>query len=478
MVFSSLKFIFIFLPVFFLIYGLLPQFFPIKWFDPPKLQFRNFVLLVGSLVFYAFGLTAHPFLYMSLFILTILFNFIVGNFIAHFRHSAKLWLIFGIVFNFWWLVAFKYTGFIFTNLNHIGFSLTVKDIIAPLGISFVTFQNVSYLVDVYRRETKPEESFLNYGVYISMFPQLSNGPIVRYKDVADDLVNERRHTPSKIENGLRTFTIGLGYKVILADQIGLLWGDIQGIGFKNISTPLAWLGIIAFSFQLYFDFCGYSLMAMGLGELFGFKIPENFRHPYAATSMSDFWRRWHITLGSWFREYIYIPLGGNRQGSSKTVRNFFIVWLFTGIWHGASWNFVLWGLVLFGLIMLERFYIGDFLKEHRIVAHLYMALVIPLTWLLFAVTDMKQIGIYLVRLIPFIKNNAIIHEGDYAEKWKIYWKYFVGCFIFCTPLPELIYKKIKRSPITPVLLLVVFWCAVYIMYRRGGNVDPFLYDRF
>lgn len=465
MVFSSLKFIFIFLPLFIIAYIA----------APPKA--KNAVILADSLIFYAFGVAENP-IYIPLFLMTILFNFIIGSFIGHFHKSAKLWLVFGIIFNFWWLIFFKYTGFIFTNLNHIGFSLTVKDIIAPLGISFVTFQNVAYLVDVYRREIAPEESFINYGVYISMFPQLSNGPIVRYREVADDLVNEHRHSPSKIENGLKTFTIGLGYKVLLADQIGLLWRDISSIGVQSISTGLAWLGIIAYSFQLYFDFCGYSLMAMGLGELLGFRIPVNFDHPYASTSMSEFWRRWHITLGSWFREYIYIPLGGNRQGKAKTIRNFFIVWLFTGLWHGASWNFVLWGMVLFGLIMLERFYIGEYLKEHRIVAHLYMALVIPLTWLLFAVTDMKQLGTYLVRLIPFIPHSGNIKPGDCAEHWAVYWKYFIACFVFCTPVPERIYKKIKRSPVTAFLLLAVFWGAVYFMYRRGGADDPFLYDRF
>lgn len=465
MVFSSLKFIFIFLPLFFAIYG----------FTPPK--YKNAVLFAGSILFYSLGVLEKP-IYILLFLLTILFNFIIGSFIGHFRRSAKLWLILGIVFNFWWLIFFKYTGFIFTNLNHIGMSLTVKDIVLPMGISFYTFQNVAYIIDVYRRDIEPEENFINYGVYISMFPQLSNGPIVRYKEVADDLVNVRRHSPSKIENGLKTFTIGLGYKILLADQIGLLWRDISSIGVKSISTGLAWMGIFAYSFQLYFDFCGYSLMAMGLGELLGFRIPENFRHPYMAVTMSDFWRRWHITLGSWFREYIYIPLGGNRHGDRNTIRNFFIVWLFTGLWHGASWNFVLWGMVLFGLLMLERFYIGKYLNEHKGVGHLYMFFVIPLTWLIFAVTDFRQLGIYFLRLIPFIPHSGNINAGDVAKHWGIYWKYFIACFVFCTPLPEHIYKKIKRSPASAVLLLAVFWASVYFMYRRGGADDPFLYDRF
>jgi alginate O-acetyltransferase complex protein AlgI len=309
-----------------------------------------------------------------------------------------------------------------------------------------------------------------------MFPQLIAGPIVKYETVAAQLRN-RTHSIKRVEGGLKTFTIGLGYKVLLANQIGGLWKKIGDIGYQSISTKLAWLGIIAFTFQIYFDFCGYSYMAIGLGRIMGFDIPQNFNHPYMSTTMGELWRRWHMTLGNWFKEYVYIPLGGNRVKTSLVVRNFFVVWLFTGVWHGASWNFVIWGMVLFGLIMLERFVIGDFLNKYKIVGHLYMFLVIPLTWLLFAITDFRQLGIYFSRLVPiFPVKTYAVNSGDFAKFFRIYWKYFVAGTIFSTNIPEKIYKKIKDSYFIVILLLIVFWASVYCMYQ--GKDDPFLYYTF
>ncbi|HRU97535.1 MBOAT family protein [Ruminococcus sp. XPD3002] len=464
MVFSSLEFIFIFLPAFMAVYALTPS------------RYKNAILFLGSIIFYSMGVLNNP-IYIMLFLLTILFNFIIGEFIYYKRRSAKAWLTLGIIFNFWWLVFFKYSGFFLTNANALlRTHMTVKDIILPIGISFYTFQNVSYIIDVYRRKTRSEQSLVNYGAYISMFPQLIAGPIVTYGTVAEQL-KKRQHTPRKIENGLKTFTIGLGYKVLIANQLGGLWRDVANIGYESISSKLAWMGIIAYSFQLYFDFMGYSYMAMGLGQMMAFDIPKNFDYPYLSVTMTEFWRRWHITLGSWFRENIYIPLGGNRKGTQKTVRNFLIVWLFTGLWHGASWNFVLWGLVLFGLIMLERFVIGDFLNKYRIVGHLYMFLVIPLTWLLFAITDFHELGIYFRRLLPFLpqKTYAVMAD-DYVKYWGIYRKFFIAGIVFSTRIPEMIYKKIKGSPFCAILLLAVFWGCVYCMYK--GMNDPFLYFRF
>lgn len=464
MVFSSLEFIFLFLPAFMIVYGLVPK------------KYKNAIIFAGSIFFYSMGVLKKP-IYIVLFLLTILLNFIIGEFIQSFRKAAKLWLVIGIVFNFWWLVFFKYTGFIFGNINAVlPVTLTVKDIILPIGISFYTFQNVSYIIDVYRRKADAETNIVNYGAYISMFPQLIAGPIVKYETVAAQL-KERSHSIRRVEDGLKTFTIGLGYKVLIANQIGGLWSDVANIGYQSISTPLAWLGIFAYSFQLYFDFCGYSYMAIGLGRIMGFDIPKNFDHPYMSVTMGEFWRRWHITLGSWFREYIYIPLGGNREGNGKTVRNYFIVWALTGLWHGASWNFIIWGLVLFGLIMLERFVIGDFLNKYRIAGHLYMFLVIPVTWLIFAVTDFRQLGIYFARLLPFIPQTTYaVMEKDYVKYFGIYWKYFLAGIIFSTRLPERLYRKIKNSTFCAVALLVVFWLSVYCMYK--GLDDPFMYFRF
>lgn len=453
-----------FLPAFFVIYGL----------SPPK--YKNAVLFLGSIIFYCMGVLEYP-VYIVLFLLTIIFNFIIGEFISAFRRASKVWLTIGIVFNFMWLIFFKYTSFIFENVNSIPLiNLPLKNIVLPIGISFYTFQNVSYIVDVYRRNAKAETSLVNYGAYISMYPQLIAGPIVTYSTVAEQL-KQRSHTAEKVENGLKTFTVGLGLKVILANQIGGLWKDIATIGFESISTPLAWLGLIAYSFQIYFDFWGYSLMAMGLGEIMGFDIPKNFDHPYTSVSMTEFWRRWHMTLGSWFKDYIYFPLGGSRTTVPKTIRNSLIVWAFTGLWHGASWNFIIWGLILFGILMLEKFCgVKNFMEKYRPIGHIYMILLIPLSWLLFAITDFSQLGEYFLRLIHISSEEGVVFEKDYVKYLGIYGKYFIAGILFSTKLPEIIYKKIKNSYIGIAVLLTIFWLSVYCMYQ--GMDDPFLYFRF
>lgn len=463
MVFSSLEFIFIFLPVFLLVYAAVPK------------KLKNTVILLGSVIFYSLGVKKP--VYIVLFILTTMLNYIVGQFIEDFPKYKKPWLIFGIAFNFWWLIFFKYWTFGTENLNALlGTSFTLKDIILPIGISFYTFQNVSYIIDVYRRQTRAERSIINYGAYISMFPQLIAGPIVTYNTVAKQLRN-RTHNIRKVEDGLKTFTIGLGYKVLIANQIGGLWSDISMIGFESISSPLAWMGIFAYSFQLYFDFCGYSLMAIGLGKIMGFDLPKNFDYPYMSLTMTEFWRRWHMTLGTWFKDYIYIPLGGNRKGKAAQIRNTFVVWLFTGLWHGASWNFVIWGLVLFAVIMSEKFWTGKFLNKHKAAGHLYMMLIIPVTWLIFAVTDLHELGIYFKRLLPFLpqKTYAVL-DKDYVKYLGIYKTYFIAGILFSTRLPKKIYDKIKNSFVGVILLLAVFWASVYCMYK--GLNDPFLYFRF
>lgn len=463
MVFSSLEFIFIFLPVFMIIYAGVPK------------QFKNLVVFAGSVVFYSMGVKKP--VYIILFLLTTLLNYIVGQFIENSRRSAKAWLTLGIIFDFWWLIFFKYWSFGTENINAIfKTSLTVKDIILPIGISFYTFQNVSYIIDVYRKKTRAEKSLINYGAYITMFPQLIAGPIVTYETVALQL-RTRTHSIKKVEDGLKTFTIGLGYKVLIANQIGGLWSDISMIGYESVSSQLAWMGIFAYSFQLYFDFCGYSLMAIGLGRLMGFDLPKNFDHPYMSLTMTEFWRRWHMTLGTWFKDYIYIPLGGNRKGKAAQLRNTFIVWAFTGLWHGASWNFVIWGLVLFAIMMTEKFWTGKALNKHKLLGHCYMILIIPLTWLLFAITDFHELGIYFKRLLPFIPQKTFaILDKDYVKYWHTYWKYFIAGVIFSTRVPEMIYKKLKNSVFITLLLLAVFWMSVYCMYK--GMNDPFMYFRF
>lgn len=469
MVFSSLEFIFLFLPAFLLFYGTASK------------KYKNAVIFIGSVFFYSMGFrdlgTEKLLLNTTLFLFTVLFNFIIGEFIANFRKTAKVWLILGVIYNFSLLVFFKYFGFFTENVNNIfGADFTIKNIVLPIGISFYTFQNVSYIIDVYRGNVEHEKNLINYGAYISMYPQLIAGPIVTYSTVAKELRN-RTHTIAKVENGLKTFTIGLGYKILIANQLGGMWSDLKMIGYESVSSALAWMGIIAYSFQIYFDFMGYSFMAMGLGEIMGFNIPKNFDYPYLSVTMTEFWRRWHITLGTWFKDYVYFPLGGSRCSTGKIVRNSLIVWLFTGFWHGASWNFVLWGLFLFAILMLERFVIGKFLNKYRIFGHLYMFLLIPLSWLIFEVSNFNDMGLYFSKLFGIAaEGNVIINAKDYIKYWDIYGKFFIAGVIFSTRLPEIIYKKIKNSPFCALVLLAVFWASVYCMYM--GMEDQFMYFRF
>lgn len=470
MVFSSIDFIFGFLPVFLLIYAVCP----FRW--------KNLCLFAGSLFFYYSGVKENP-SYLFLFLCSIGVNYILGILIGNRKRERKKWLIIGIIYNFFWLFLFKYSGFFIQNLNGIVsfFGLPVQipafEPVLPIGISFYTFQNVSYLADVYRRRVSFERSFTNYGMYISMFPQLIAGPIVTYSSVRSR-IRKRKSSLKMIESGLRQFTIGLGLKVLIANQIGGLWKNVEAIGFESISTPLAWLGLVSFSLQIYFDFYGYSLMAKGLGNILGFRFPRNFSHPYLSTSMTEFWRRWHITLGSWFREYVYIPLGGNREGFWKTTRNLLVVWLLTGFWHGASWNFILWGLVLFLLIFLEKLGLGKLFARRPMAGHIYMLFAIPFTWMLFAITDLSQIAIYFQRLFPFLaqEEEFTYFTGDFLKYAGSYALSLCAGLIFITPVPKNLYNRWKNTPVSALILLIVFWGCVYCM--KMGMDDPFLYFRF
>jgi len=470
-VFSSLPFLFVFLPVFFLLYGLAPR----RW--------KNLLLFLGSVGFYAYGALETP-LYIVLLLATILVNWIIGQKMAFGRPRRKLWLTVGLVYDFLWLLVFKYAGFFFDNGAAIWNMATGDSIsrswslILPIGISFYTFQIASYLIDVYRETVEPARSFVDLGAYLCMFPQLIAGPIVQYNQVATEL-EQRTTSLSAIDRGLRTFVLGLGSKVLLANRIGSLWTDVQAAGFDSLSTPAAWMAAAAYSFQLYFDFYGYSLMAVGLGQMMGFDLPENFRDPYQSVSMTEFWRRWHITLGSWFREYVYIPLGGNRGGGIKTVRNLLIVWLLTGFWHGASWNFVLWGLLLFVLLVIERAGLRAFLEKHRWLGHGYMILLIPLSWMLFAITDFSQLGVFFYRLFPLDGRFGGLYAQDWLDYGRTYgWLLGLG-LLFCTPLPKKLWHRLEDSSLrwlTVPVLLAIFWGAVYCLFR--GLNDPFLYFRF
>lgn len=452
MVFSSLEFIFVFLILFLAAYYIMPS------------RGRNFILLICSLLFYAYGNFRTP-EYFLLLILSILVNYVLGRLIqvspTVFSHRTScFWLVSGLAYNLGWLFFFKY----------------VSSHALPLGISFYTFQMISYLVDVYRGVIPAERSLPMLGTYFCMFPQLTSGPLTRYENI-EFYLSERRIYPADVESGLKTFVVGLGMKVLLANQLAGLWRDIHTIGFESISTPLAWMGIAGYSLQLYFDFYGYSLMAMGIGQMLGFKLPVNFRHPYTSRTMSEFWRRWHISLSSWFRDYLYIPLGGNRGSFFKTARNLAIVWLCTGIWHGASMNFLLWSLFLYVLIIVEKAGLGKILNKYPVLGHLYMYIAIPVSWLLFAISDMGQLKIYFLKLFPFLGDaGKVLFPGDFLKYGRQYALYLLIGLLFATSLPEKFYQKHKCRIFVLAALLAVFWACIYCLLQ--GMNDPFMYFKF
>ena len=459
MVFSSLEFILIFLPLFLIVYYLLPN------------QYRNLCLFLFSLGFYAYGTLDAP-EHFVLLIAMLFMNYLIGLLIG--QYHRKWLLVLGMILNFGVLFLFKYSSFLISNLSAVfGTSSLDFQIALPIGISFYTFQMVSYLIDVYRGTVPVDHNIMNFGVYVTMFPQLIAGPIVRYQDIRKRL-RKRKYSLHAFFYGLSQFILGLGLKVLFANRIGGLWRNVCGIGFESISTPLAWMGILSCCLQIYFDFWGYSLMAIGLGRMIGFSIPINFRHPYQSRSMTEFWRRWHITLGSWFREYVYIPLGGNRKGKGRTYFNLLIVWVLTGIWHGVGWNFLLWGLFLFVVIAIEKAGILSVLNKHTLLSHLYMLLLIPLSWLMFSITNIQDLGIYLQRLIGL--GGEAVFYNDYIKYADQYGMLLAVGVLFCTPIPYQIWNKVKRPWATSILLVVVLLTCIYYLYQ--GMNDPFLYFNF
>lgn len=462
MLFSSVEFLFRFLPVFMLIYLLVPD------------KYRNIVLLLGSLIFYGVG---EPY-YVLLLILSILINYGAGKLILEKKEQmGKTVLICSLLYNFSILFLFKYWDFLAENVNRMlhGGKIPILSLALPLGISFYTFQIVSYLIDCYKGRIKENTSFTAFASYVTMFPQLIAGPIVKYEEVAGRM-EKRKIRARAIESGFKLFSIGLGFKVLLANQIGTLWNVIMTAGAGNLSVPAAWMGAFAYSFQIYFDFWGYSLMAKGLGRILGFRIPKNFDDPYISKSVSEFWRRWHITLGRWFKEYLYIPLGGNRKGYARTALNLLIVWILTGLWHGADLNFALWGLTFFVLASIEKRGIGKYLEQSKVAGHLYVILLIPVTWMIFAISDMKQLLAYLQNMIGIHTSNAIVGTEQIMRYIKEYGVLFLLCILCSTPYPMKWYRKYKHKWYVVVIVLAIFWFSVYEIMMGSNN--PFLYFRF
>ncbi len=454
MVFSSLEFLLLFLPAFLAAYYLTPP------------RDRNLCLFIFSLIFYAVGVFKH-FLYFFLLLLSIAVNYCLGRAMA--RGQRRSALAAGLMFNFGVLFLFKYSAFLASAL----FGVELPALSLPIGISFYTFQAVSYLVDVYRGTAPAAKSALYFGTYLTMFPQLVAGPIVRYQDIRRKLYR-RHYSLHEFLGGLSQFIFGLGLKVLLANRIGRLWTQVCSIGFESVSTPLAWMGILACSLQLYFDFWGYSQMALGLGHMIGFTLPINFNHPYQARSMTEFWRRWHITLGSWFREYVYIPLGGNRGGTLKTFRNLLIVWTLTGVWHGAGWNFIAWGFFLFVVIAVEKAGLLSVLDRHPLGSRLYMLLLIPISWLMFSVENLQDFGIYCQRLVG-LAGNAI-YQGDFLKYGAEFGPLLAMGIFMCTPIPYRIWDRVKKPWAVAILDLVVLGTCIFYLYY--GLNDPFLYFNF
>lgn len=466
MVFSSTIFLCVYLPLVLLGYYICPK------------KGRNLFLLIVSLVFYAWGEPK----YVFLMIFSILVNYIFGRLMDKHRENKKrlkLMLVLSVVIDIGLLSVFKYTDFIITNVNAIfGANFDLLNIALPIGISFYTFQAMSYTIDVYRNDVRVQKNLIDFGMYITMFPQLIAGPIVRYADVQDQLA-DRSVTTADFSEGVMRFVVGLGKKVLLANQMGAVWSDIYALG-GDVSALMAWTGAIAYTFQIYFDFSGYSDMAIGLGRMFGFKFPENFRYPYQSVSITDFWRRWHITLSTWFKEYLYIPLGGNRRGLARQALNLLIVWSLTGFWHGAGWNFVMWGLYYFVILFIEKLFLLKALdKLPKFFRHVYALVLIIIGWVIFASDDVSVLLPYLGSM--FGANGAIGGMDVYTLLTKAV--LLIICCIASTELPKKLFLSAagamnEKAAFTLKSVLMIALLAMSMILLIGDSYNPFLYFRF
>ncbi len=474
MVFSGIPFLYYFLPCVLLAYFVMPK------------KGKNFVLLISSLIFYAWG---EP-VYVFLMLFSILVGYVAGILLEKSRENA--WrmvtpgrILMGSVFLFVTLfVYFKYTDFFIANMNGLtGSKIPLLKIALPIGISFYTFQIISYLVDVYRGEVPAQKNIISLAAYIAMFPQLIAGPIVRYKDVSEQL-NERRITWEMAEAGITRFVIGLSKKILIANELGELCSLFRASGDKSVL--FYWLYAVAFMLHIYFDFSGYSDMAIGLGKILGFTFPENFNYPYIAGSITDFWRRWHMTLGTWFRDYVYIPLGGNRVSNAKWYRNIFIVWMFTGIWHGAAWNFLFWGLYFAVLLIIEKKWLLKLLKKSKWIGHMYLIFLVLISFVTFNATDMRtafeDIGsLFGVGGLPFVSKEALYYAKSYGITLFVG---IVGCVPVIPWIRDRWLQDRENSPILagiigiakPVVLIVLVILST--AYLVDGSFNPFLYFRF
>lgn len=467
MVFSSLIFLFVYLPFVLLVYYICP----LKW--------RNVVLLLFNLIFYGWG---EP-IYVILMMFSIFVDYILGIGIDKWRANkrvAKTLLVTSIVWNLGLLFFFKYYDFLIGTLQESGLALSVPmlNVALPIGISFYTFQKLSYTVDVYREDCRGQRNFIDFSVFVTLFPQLIAGPILQYKDLAEQL-KSRVHTAGKFRDGIRFFTIGLCKKVLLANSVGELWDYYRGVDAINLTTVGAWVGLFAFCFQIYFDFSGYSDMAIGIGKMLGFEFKSNFNYPYISDSITDFWRRWHISLSSWFRDYLYIPLGGNRKGKMRQLVNILIVWAATGIWHGANFNFLAWGLYYAVILMLEKLWILDMLKRlPRFFRHFYALFFIAVGWAIFGMADMTNGSIYLKTLFGITGVTKTCATGDLFQIAN-YGILFIVLIISSIPVGKKVFGRLplKVRNVTEIGLIFV-GLLMSTAYLVDSTYNPFLYFRF
>lgn len=472
MVFSSTEFVWLFLPIILLLYGF------VSLFERNTNLIKNILLLVFSLIFYAWGEPK----YILLMLFSITINYILGLLVGRWHNQ---WLLFlAVCMNLGCLGLFKYFNFFMENINAIFGSnyMAGVEIRLPIGISFYTFQALSYVIDVYRGDNASQKNPLNLALYISFFPQLIAGPIVKYKDIEKQL-KVRRVTSQKLALGIRRFIYGLGKKIIISNTCAGVTDTIFALGDNSLSTPIAWVGIICYLFQIYYDFSGYSDMAIGLGKMFGFDFLENFNFPYISASIQEFWRRWHISLSSWFKEYLYIPLGGNRKGKARTYINLLIVFFCTGFWHGASWNFIVWGMFHGMFQLLERGKFGEWLKKDsvKIFGHIYAMLVVTIGWVFFRAETLSKAWKYLVKLFSF-NQNGVFTVGKYLNGYMI--AILVLAILFCGIFQKLFPKFYGKHVCNSkgISSLDIFACLGIVVFSGiliiCDTYNPFIYFQF
>ena len=473
MVFSSAVFLFVFFPLTLILYFMVGR----SGDEEKDIAKKNLILCLASLIFYAWG---EP-VYIVLMCLSIFFNYHLGLDMESHRNSSrkmKALLIFGVCFNLFMLGFFKYAGFIVSNLNSLfGTAIEFEGLPLPVGISFYTFQILSYVIDVYRGQVRAQTKIVSFAAYISMFPQLIAGPIVQYSDIEKQL-SHRTVTIDNFYEGIIYFIKGLGKKVLFANTIGSVYSDIISQGIGNTSVVTAWICIICYTLQIYFDFSGYSDMAVGLGKMFGFEFVQNFNFPYKAVSITDFWRRWHISLSSWFRDYVYIPLGGNRKGTLRTIFNIFVVWSLTGLWHGAAWNFIAWGMFYGVLLILEKYVLKNILERVPVIfRHIGTLIVVMIGWVFFSSENMTQATDFIGALIGFGNGSFIDSQAMYLLSENAFPIFAmglsaVGVFEMISTREETrVYKALKC-----VVYLVIFILCITFLVSETYN--PFLYFRF